>query len=138
MRALADLYSYSSNTVVVVKATGAQIVDWLEWAARIFNRVDPSAGQPQALVNTRMPAYDFDTIARLTYQIDVTKPSGRIADVRFEGARSASTVNSPLSPTAIAPMAAAILPLWPMRRSSCAPLTPTAKRSCAISRQVKP
>ncbi|MGB7913921.1 MAG: bifunctional 2',3'-cyclic-nucleotide 2'-phosphodiesterase/3'-nucleotidase [Rhodomicrobium sp.] len=86
MRALADLYSYSSNTVVVVKATGAQIVDWLEWSARIFNRIDPSAEQPQALVNTRMPSYDFDTIARLTYQIDVTKPSGRIADVRFEGA----------------------------------------------------
>jgi len=86
LRALADLYSYSSNTVVVVKATGAQIVEWLEWAARIFNTVDPSAGQPQALVNTRMPSYDFDTIAELTYAIDVTKPSQRIVDVRFQGA----------------------------------------------------
>ena len=85
MRALADLYSYSSNTVVVVKATGAQIVDWLESAARIFNTVDPSERQPQALINTRMPSYDFDTIAGLTYSIDVTKPSGRIADVRFQG-----------------------------------------------------
>ena len=75
LRALADLYSYSSNTVVVVKATGAQIIGWLEWAARIFNTVDPSAGQPQALVNTRMPSYNFDTIAGLTYAIDVTKPS---------------------------------------------------------------
>ncbi len=86
LRALADLYSYSSNTVVVVKATGAQIVDWLECAARIFNTIDPSEGQPQALVNMRMPSYDFDMIAGLTYAIDVTKPSGRIADVRFLGA----------------------------------------------------
>ena len=86
LRALADLYSYSSNTLVVVKATGAQIVDWLEWAARIFKTIDPSAGQPQALVNRRMPSYDFDAIAGLTYAIDVTKPSHRIVDVRFQGA----------------------------------------------------
>jgi 2',3'-cyclic-nucleotide 2'-phosphodiesterase/3'-nucleotidase len=85
MRALADLYSYSSNTVVVVKATGAQIIGWLEEAARIFNIIDPSARQPQELVNTRMPSYNFDTIAGLTYAIDMTKPSGRIVDVCFEG-----------------------------------------------------
>ena len=85
MRALADLYSYSSNTLVVVKATGAQIVAWLEEAARIFKTIDPSAAQPLALVNTRVPSYNFDTIAGLTYEIDVTKPSGRILDVRFQG-----------------------------------------------------
>ncbi len=85
MRALADLYSYSSNTVVVVTATGAQIIDWLEEAARIFKTIDPSAGQPQALIDTRMPSYNFDVIAGLTYAIDVTKPSRRVVDVRFEG-----------------------------------------------------
>ncbi len=85
MRALADLYSYSSNTLVVVKATGAQIIGWLEEAARIFKTIDPAAGQPQALVDMRMPSYNFDTIAGLTYAIDVTKPSARILDVRFEG-----------------------------------------------------
>ncbi|MFT4080794.1 bifunctional 2',3'-cyclic-nucleotide 2'-phosphodiesterase/3'-nucleotidase [Rhodomicrobium sp.] len=85
MRAVADLYIYSSNTVTVVKATGAQIVAWLEWASRVFNTIDPSAEGRQPLVNTRIPSYNFDAIAGLTYAIDVTKPSGRIADVRFEG-----------------------------------------------------
>jgi 2',3'-cyclic-nucleotide 2'-phosphodiesterase/3'-nucleotidase len=85
MRAVADLYIYSSNTVTVVKATGAQIVAWLEWAARVFNTIDPSGEGRQPLVNRKIPSYNFDAIAGLTYAIDVTKPSGRIADVRFEG-----------------------------------------------------
>ncbi|MBT3072190.1 bifunctional 2',3'-cyclic-nucleotide 2'-phosphodiesterase/3'-nucleotidase [Rhodomicrobium sp. Az07] len=85
MRAVADLYIYSSNTVTVVKATGAQIVAWLEWAARVFNTVDPSVTGAQPLVNKKIPSYNFDAIAGLTYAIDVTKPSGRIVDVRFEG-----------------------------------------------------
>ncbi|MBJ7532743.1 bifunctional 2',3'-cyclic-nucleotide 2'-phosphodiesterase/3'-nucleotidase [Rhodomicrobium vannielii ATCC 17100] len=85
MRAVADLYIYSSNTVTVVKATGAQIVAWLEWASRVFNTIDPSGAGSQPLVNRKIPSYNFDTIAGLTYAINVTKPSGRIADVRFEG-----------------------------------------------------
>ena len=96
LRQAADLYIYSNNTVAVVKVTGAQIVEWLEYAARVFNVIDPSAPMPQALVNKRLPSYTFDIIAGLSYTIDVTQPAwsgtagntgakGRIADVRFKG-----------------------------------------------------
>jgi 2',3'-cyclic-nucleotide 2'-phosphodiesterase/3'-nucleotidase len=95
LRAIADLYIYSSNTVTVVKVTGAQILEWLDYAARAFNTIDPSKEGAQALINKSLPSYNFDTIAGLTYRIDVTKPtrgggvgapgSGRIVDVRFEG-----------------------------------------------------
>ncbi len=97
LRSIADLYSYSSNTVMVVKVSGAQILEWLEYAARAFNTIDPSAQEPQALVNKHIPSYNFDIIAGLTYTIDVTKPprydargtlnanSHRIGNLRFKG-----------------------------------------------------
>ncbi len=89
LRAIADLYVYSSNTVTVVKVTGAQILEWLDYAARVFNTIDPAKDGAQALINKSIPSYNFDTIAGLTYRIDVTKPAaagkGRIVDVRFEG-----------------------------------------------------
>jgi 2',3'-cyclic-nucleotide 2'-phosphodiesterase / 3'-nucleotidase len=96
LRQAAGLYQYSSNTVVVVKLTGAQIVDWLEYAARAFNTIDPTVAAEQALVDKRVPSYNFDIISGLSYRIDVTHPqrySGgtvnkdahRILDVRFDG-----------------------------------------------------
>jgi len=96
LREAAGLYQYSSNTVVVVKLTGAQIVDWLEFAARAFNTIDPSATADQPLVDKRVPSYNFDIISGLSYKIDVTRPpryaggtrnpdAHRILDVTFEG-----------------------------------------------------
>jgi 2',3'-cyclic-nucleotide 2'-phosphodiesterase/3'-nucleotidase len=97
LRAVADLYMYSNNTVTAVKVTGAQILEWLEFSARIFNTIDPAAAEPQALINKRLPSYNFDIIAGLTYKIDVTQPprydargalnpqNRRIADLRFDG-----------------------------------------------------
>lgn len=96
LREAAGLYQYSSNVVVVVKLTGAQIVEWLEYAARCFNTIDAAAAASQALVNKRVPSYNFDSISGLTYKIDLTKPNRyadgtanpsvrRILDVAFEG-----------------------------------------------------
>jgi 2',3'-cyclic-nucleotide 2'-phosphodiesterase/3'-nucleotidase len=97
LREVAGLYLYSSNTVVAVKVTGAQVLEWLEFSARMFNTIDPSATTPQPLLDTRVPSYNFDTIAGITYSIDVTKPprygapgkfnadARRIGDLRFEG-----------------------------------------------------
>lgn len=96
LRQAAGLYQYSSNTVVVVKLTGAQILEWLEFAARAFNTIDPAGTAQQPLVDKRVPSYNFDIISGLSYQIDVTRPprytkdsvnkeSHRIVDLRFEG-----------------------------------------------------
>lgn len=96
LREVAGLYQYTGNTVVVVKLTGAQIVDWLEYAARAFNTIDKQATAEQALIDKRVPSYNFDIISGLTYRVDPTQPpryaggtldkdAHRILDVQFEG-----------------------------------------------------
>ena len=94
---VADIYLYP-NTVQAVKVTGAQVREWLERSAGIFNRIDPAKSEEQALINPAFPAFNFDVIDGVTYRIDVTQParydldgklaspgSRRIVDLRFEG-----------------------------------------------------
>jgi 2',3'-cyclic-nucleotide 2'-phosphodiesterase/3'-nucleotidase len=76
---LADIYIYP-NTVRAVKVTGAQVREWLERSAGIFNQIDPAKGGEQELVNSKFPAFNFDVIAGVTYRIDPTQPSRYDAD----------------------------------------------------------
>jgi 2',3'-cyclic-nucleotide 2'-phosphodiesterase/3'-nucleotidase len=70
---VADLYLYP-NTVRAVKVTGAQVKDWLERSAGMFNQVEP--GKPdQLLLNPDFPSYNFDVIDGVSYQIDLSQPS---------------------------------------------------------------
>lgn len=94
---VADLYLYS-NTVNAVLVTGAEVKEWLEWAAGQFNQIDLSLSTEQELVNYDFPTYNFDVIDGVTYQIDVTKPAkydskgtllnegtSRIVNLSYEG-----------------------------------------------------
>ena len=70
---VSDLYLYP-NTVRAVKVTGAEVKDWLERSAGMFNRIE--AGSEDAiLLNPDFPSYNFDVIDGVTYQIDLTQPS---------------------------------------------------------------
>jgi len=69
----ADLYIYP-NMLAIVKLTGAEVREYLEKAARLFNQIDPAKAGPQPLVGN-MPAYNFDILFGLTYTIDVTRPA---------------------------------------------------------------
>jgi 2',3'-cyclic-nucleotide 2'-phosphodiesterase/3'-nucleotidase len=95
---VADLYLYP-NTIQAVAITGAEVKDWLERSAGIFNQVTAgSADQP--LQNLDFPSYNFDVIDGVTYKIDVSQPSkyssdgkevlnpeaNRIVDLMFNGA----------------------------------------------------
>ncbi|RUV17422.1 bifunctional 2',3'-cyclic-nucleotide 2'-phosphodiesterase/3'-nucleotidase [Mesorhizobium sp. M7A.F.Ca.MR.245.00.0.0] len=93
---VADLYLYP-NTVRAVEITGAQVKEWLEMSAGIFNRIEPDKAD-QALINTDFPSYNFDVIDGVTYKIDLSQPSkydakgglanagaNRIVDLRFDG-----------------------------------------------------
>ena len=97
LRNIADIYLYP-NTVQIVKVTGAEIREWLERSAGIFNRIDPVKTEEQALINPAFPAFNFDVIDGVTYRIDVTQPSRydndgklvapnarRILDLAFSG-----------------------------------------------------
>jgi 2',3'-cyclic-nucleotide 2'-phosphodiesterase/3'-nucleotidase len=93
---VADLYLYP-NTVRAVVITGAQVKEWLEMSAGMFNTIEAGKAD-QALINPDFPSYNFDVIDGVTYKIDITKPakytskgevanaeSGRIVDLMFDG-----------------------------------------------------
>lgn len=93
---VADLYLYP-NTVRAVEITGAEVKDWLEMSAGIFNRIEPDKAD-QPLINTDFPSYNFDVIDGVTYRIDLSQPpkydskgglvnagSNRIVDLKFDG-----------------------------------------------------
>ncbi|MGB3387787.1 MAG: bifunctional 2',3'-cyclic-nucleotide 2'-phosphodiesterase/3'-nucleotidase [Pseudaminobacter sp.] len=93
---VADLYLYP-NTVQAVAITGAQVKEWLEMSAGIFNAIE--AGKTdQKLINADFPSYNFDVIDGVSYRIDLSQPpkydpkgavlnaaSNRIVDLMFEG-----------------------------------------------------
>lgn len=54
-RNAADLYLYP-NTLVVVKATGKEVKEWLECSAGQFNQIDPNSDKPQSLINWTVSA----------------------------------------------------------------------------------
>ncbi|WP_443135117.1 bifunctional 2',3'-cyclic-nucleotide 2'-phosphodiesterase/3'-nucleotidase [Frigidibacter sp. ROC022] len=93
---VADLYLYP-NTVRAVKITGAQVKDWLERSAGMFNQVTPGEAD-QLLLNPDFPSYNFDVIDGVTYQIDLSQPSkydskggalnpdaNRIVELKYDG-----------------------------------------------------
>ncbi|MFK7881096.1 MAG: bifunctional 2',3'-cyclic-nucleotide 2'-phosphodiesterase/3'-nucleotidase [Roseobacter sp.] len=93
---VSDLYLYP-NTARAVLVTGAEVKDWLERSAGMFNQVTPGEAD-QMLINDRFPSYNFDVIDGVTYQIDLSQPSkfdpkgaliepdaSRIYDLRFNG-----------------------------------------------------
>ena len=71
----ADLYLYP-NTLIVVKASGKEVKEWLECSAGQFNQIDPDNTKPQSLINwDGFRTYNFDVIDGVNYQIDVTQPA---------------------------------------------------------------
>jgi 2',3'-cyclic-nucleotide 2'-phosphodiesterase/3'-nucleotidase len=70
---VADLYLYP-NTVRAVRITGAQVKEWLERSAGMFNQIDARQGRPGP-DQPDFPSYNFDVIDGVTYQIDLSQPA---------------------------------------------------------------
>jgi len=93
---VADLYLYP-NTVQAVAVTGAQVKEWLEMSAGIFNQIEKGKVD-QPLINLDFPSYNFDVIDGVTYRIDLSQPpkygskgevvnaaANRIVELAFDG-----------------------------------------------------
>jgi len=81
-----SLYVYP-NTLVVVRLTGRQVRDVLEYAARYYDGLDcaPDAGCT-LLYDPRVRHYNVDTMEGVSYRIDPTAPEGeRVRDLSYEG-----------------------------------------------------
>ncbi|WEK05232.1 MAG: bifunctional 2',3'-cyclic-nucleotide 2'-phosphodiesterase/3'-nucleotidase [Candidatus Devosia phytovorans] len=79
---VADLYLYP-NTIQAVKITGADVKNWLERSAGIFNQVEAGAIDAE-LINLDFPSYNYDVIDGVTYKIDLTQPSKYSSDGKEE------------------------------------------------------
>jgi 2',3'-cyclic-nucleotide 2'-phosphodiesterase/3'-nucleotidase len=95
-RHLADLYAYG-NDLQALLVTGAQLLDWLEMSASIFNQIPPGT-RGTALISADRAGHNFDVLHGLTYEIDLTRPARftidglltedgnrRICNARWEG-----------------------------------------------------
>lgn len=79
---VADLYLYP-NTIQAVKITGADVKNWLERSAGMFNQVEAGATDAE-LINPEFPSYNFDVIDGVTYKVDLTQPSKYSSDGKEE------------------------------------------------------
>lgn len=97
VRNVADIYVFP-NTLKIVRITGAELKDWLERSAGIFNQIK-AGDEEQLLINLAFPPYNFDVIDGVSYRIDVSQPSkfdgdgkplnpgaNRIVDLKLNGA----------------------------------------------------
>ena len=97
LKHIADLYIYP-NTLRAVRVSGAEVREWLEMSAGLFNQIDPDSEAEQELISARFSSFNFDVIDGVSYRIDVSRPprytpdgellnadSHRIVELQFEG-----------------------------------------------------
>lgn len=73
LRSLSDLYLYP-NRICALELTGADLIDWLERAAGIFQQIHPDAPD-QPLLDPNFPSYNFDVISGIEWQLDLASPA---------------------------------------------------------------
>jgi len=91
IRNIADLYLYP-NTIRASRISGRELRNWLERAASAFCKIQRGI-QKQPLLNPDFPAYNFDVIQGVTYQIDPSEPP-RFSPDGFEIDRGANRISN--------------------------------------------
>lgn len=77
LRHVADLHVFP-NELRAALVTGAQVRDWLEMSASVFNQL--GAEQETDLIDSRRAGYNYDVLFGLSYQIDLSQPARFDAD----------------------------------------------------------
>ncbi|WP_417259690.1 bifunctional 2',3'-cyclic-nucleotide 2'-phosphodiesterase/3'-nucleotidase [Celeribacter sp.] len=100
MKNVADLYPFP-NRICAVRITGEHVLNWLERASTVFNRITPST-RDQMLRSPLAPAYLFDVLFGVTYQIDLSQPArfdsaGNLVDPSAHRIRNLSFNGTPVT-----------------------------------------
>jgi 2',3'-cyclic-nucleotide 2'-phosphodiesterase/3'-nucleotidase len=74
LRHVSDLQVFANRLSLVV-VDGATICDWLELSASVFHQIVADRSEPQMLLNTAMPGYNFEVLYGLEYEIDPRFPA---------------------------------------------------------------
>jgi 2',3'-cyclic-nucleotide 2'-phosphodiesterase (5'-nucleotidase family) len=81
LRDVAGVYPYE-HTLRVVRIAGDRLREYLEHSSRYFSAYEPGRG----IINDAVPGYDYDVVAGVAYEIDLTRPVGeRIRGLSYEG-----------------------------------------------------
>lgn len=81
---IARLYPYD-NTLRVVRVSGRQLRDYLEYSSRYFRTLG-APDSTDGLIDGSVPGFNFDIVAGADYSIDLTRPVGeRIVQLRVAG-----------------------------------------------------
>lgn len=78
IRNVAEIYPFP-NGLQAVLVTGAELRDWLERAAGIFNLIPPGSAD-RMLLNPAFPSYTFDVIEGVTWEVDLSQPARHDVD----------------------------------------------------------
>lgn len=74
-RNVSSLYPFP-NTIAAVKVNGAELKEWLECSAGMFQQIHANKTETQPLLNWQnFRTYNFDIIDGISYKIDVSQPA---------------------------------------------------------------
>ncbi|GAU77040.1 5'-nucleotidase C-terminal domain-containing protein [Fusibacter sp. 3D3] len=81
---VAFIYKYD-NTLMGVNITGENLLKYMEWSANYFNTY--KEGDLTISFNPDVRGYNYDMFSGITYEIDLSNPSGsRIVNAKINGA----------------------------------------------------
>ncbi len=100
LRHLADLHVFPNELRAVV-ATGAQVLDWLEMSAGVFNQL--SLKDATLLVDPQRAGHNLDLLHGMSCQFDLSQPArfdsdGRIISPNSARVRDANVNGVPITP----------------------------------------
>lgn len=89
LRDASAIYPFE-NRLCAVRRTGAQLENWLNTSAQIFETITQGV-EAQDLFRSDFAPYDFDVIFGLTYDIDLSLGYERAKNIRYKGKLVAPT-----------------------------------------------
>lgn len=118
-RHIADLHVFPNELRAAI-LTGAQLLEWLEVSARLFNHIEPGE-TGQMLVDASVPGHDFDVLHGLSYDIDLSAATRVLAHGDLHGRNSRRIVGANYAGTPVNPGARFVVVMNSYRASGSGP-----------------